>query len=86
MPSAAARVEAAGQAAAEPASAAVDAAQRESLALLEWPALCRQVACFAQTPMGAEVAVAGALPMGRSRQGSELLLRQTAEAQRAQLE
>lgn len=76
----------AGQAAAEAASPAVEAARRESLTLLEWPGLCRQVACFAQTPMGAEVAVAAALPIGRSQRESELLLQQTGEAQRAQLE
>lgn len=61
------------------------AAEEESLALLEWPALCRQVACFAQTPLGAEVAARGALPIGRTQAESELLLQQTAEAQRAQL-
>lgn len=66
-------------------SDAVAAAERESLQLLEWPALCRQVACFAQTPMGAEVALRCALPMGRSQQESEQLLRETAEAQQAQL-
>ncbi len=61
------------------------AAVQESLQLLEWPALCRQVACFAQTPMGAEVALRYSLPVGRSRAESEQLLRQTAEAQQAQL-
>lgn len=71
-------------AAAAAATAAIEAAERESLALLEWPALCRQVACFAQTPMGAEVAV-GALPVGRSQRESQQLLQQTAEAQQAQL-
>lgn len=65
---------------------AMQAAVQESLQLLEWPALCRQVACFAQTPMGAEVALRCALPVGRSRAESEQLLRQTAEAQQAQLE
>lgn len=63
----------------------VAAAERESLTLLEWPALCRQVACFAQTPMGAELAARGDLPVGRTQQESEQLLRQTAEAQQAQL-
>lgn len=64
----------------------MSAAVEESLQLLEWPALCRQVACFAQTPMGAEVAMRCALPVGRSQAESELLLRETAEAQQAQLE
>lgn len=64
----------------------VAAAEAESLELLEWPSLCRQVACFAQTPMGAELALRCALPVGRSRLESEQLLRQTAEAQQAQLE
>ena len=62
------------------------AAERESLQLLEWPALCRQVACFAQTPMGAEVALRCTLPVGRSRAESEALLQQTADAQQALLE
>lgn len=57
----------------------------ESLKLLEWPELCRQVACFAQTPLGAEVAWRAALPMGASQQESERLLQETAEAQAAQL-
>jgi hypothetical protein len=74
-----------GSAAPQAASDAVAAAERESLQLLEWPGLCRQVACFAQTPMGAEVALRCALPVGRSRQESEQLLRETAEAQQAQL-
>ena len=57
----------------------------ETLQLLEWPALCRQVACFAQTPMGSELAMRCELPLGRSQEESELLLRQTADAQAAQL-
>lgn len=65
---------------------AAEVAEQESLQLLEWPALCRQVACFAQTPMGAEVALRCALPVGRSRADSEQLLRQTTEAQQARLE
>ena len=66
-------------------SAAVAAAERESLQLLEWPGLCRQVACFTKTPMGAEVALRCALPVGRSLHESQRLLQETAEAQRAQL-
>lgn len=68
------------------ATAAIEAAERESLELLEWPALCRQVACFTRTPMGAEVALQGRLPLGRSQQESERLLRETGEAQQAELE
>jgi DNA mismatch repair protein MutS2 len=64
---------------------ATAAAERESFQLLEWPALCRQVACFAQTPMGAELAAKCALPVGRSQEESEQLLQQTAEAQAAML-
>lgn len=60
-------------------------AERESLQLLEWPALCRQVACFAQTSMGAELALAGRLPVGRSQSESETLLSETREAARMSL-
>jgi DNA mismatch repair protein MutS2 len=34
--------------------------------LLDWPAVCRQVACFASTPMAAEQLLQGGLPMGRA--------------------
>jgi hypothetical protein len=61
-------------------------AERESLQLLEWPALCRQVACFAQTPIAAEVALGGRLPLGASRGESESLLQQTREAAGAHLD
>jgi DNA mismatch repair protein MutS2 len=67
-------------------AALVKAAERESLELLEWPALCRQVARFARTPMGAEVAAAAQLPMGGSQAESERLLQETSEAQQAKLE
>lgn len=43
-----------------------DAIQQESLDLLDWPAVCRQVACFASTPMAAEELLCGSLPMGRT--------------------
>lgn len=36
--------------------------------------------------MGAEVALQGRLPLGRSQQESERLLRETGEAQQAELE
>ena len=41
--------------------------RKESLILLEWPALCRQVAAFASTPMAAQRVLLSGLPIGRSR-------------------
>ena len=38
---------------------------KESLVLLEWPALCRQVAAFASTPMAAQRILLSGLPIGR---------------------
>uniref|UniRef100_A0A383W1M4 DNA mismatch repair proteins mutS family domain-containing protein n=1 Tax=Tetradesmus obliquus TaxID=3088 RepID=A0A383W1M4_TETOB len=69
-----------------PDAAAAAEAQRQSLELLEWPAVCRQVAAFCGTSMAAELLLAGQLPIGSSRQHSELLLQQTQEAADAQLE
>ena len=48
--------------------------QAESLRLLEWPAVCRQVASFSATPMAAEQALAGAIPLADSQAAAELLL------------
>lgn len=56
----------------------------ESLEILEWPAVCRQVACFCRTPVAAEYVQAG-LPLGASREESERLLQQTQEAADARL-
>lgn len=64
---------------------AAQAAEQESLTLLEWPALCRQVACFTQTSIGAETALSCRLPIGRDQAESERLLQQTHEAQQANL-
>ncbi|KAF8057679.1 NPC1 [Scenedesmus sp. PABB004] len=74
-----------GGAAAAAAAAAAEAGA-QSLELLEWPAVCRQVAAFCGTSMAAELALAARLPIGASRQGSEALLQQTAEAAGAALE
>ena len=100
--------------------------QTESLNVLEWPSVCRQVrlvtllgdlvtllgqscmphflvlffpqlshntnwdrtfqvACFCGTIMATELVVAGGLPMGRTQDDSERLLRQTTEALEANL-
>lgn len=40
--------------------------QQESLQLLDWPAVCIQVACFAATPMAADQLLQSGLPMGAS--------------------
>jgi hypothetical protein len=69
-----------------PRSRKLGRAEREARELLEWPALCRQVACFARTPMAAELAAAGKLPMGRDQADSEQLLAQTREAGAAPLD
>ena len=69
----------------ERASSLAVAAERESLQLLEWPELCRQVGCFAQTPLGAEVALRAKLRIGGSLGESERLLQQATEAREAQL-
>ena len=53
---------------------AVQRCQAESLRLLEWPAVCRQVASFSATPMAAEQALAGAIPLADSQAAAELLL------------
>lgn len=41
--------------------------QQESLRLLDWPAVCSQVACFASTPMAADQILQRGLPMGASK-------------------
>ncbi|KAI8474386.1 MAG: hypothetical protein J3K34DRAFT_139599, partial [Monoraphidium minutum] len=58
--------------------------EEESLEILEWPAVCRQVACFCRTPMASERVLAG-LPLGASLAESEALLAATAEAMAADL-
>eukprot|EP00798_Chlamydomonas_sp_ICE-L_P021553 gene21553-28546_t len=59
--------------------------QAESLEVLEWPAVCKQVACFAQTVMAAQQLARGGLPIGGSLEESMLLLQETAEAKEANL-
>ncbi|KAG1678593.1 hypothetical protein FOA52_012600 [Chlamydomonas sp. UWO 241] len=59
--------------------------QAESLGVLQWPEVCRQVACFCSTVMGVQRVVSGRLPIGRSQAESEALLRATAEAAEAGL-
>jgi DNA mismatch repair protein MutS2 len=60
-------------------------AERESLEMLEWRAVCRQVARFARTPAAAARAAAG-LTGGATRAASEALLRETREAGAAELD
>ena len=45
----------------------VEDTRKESLVLLEWPALCQQVAAFASTPMAAQRILLSGLPFGRSK-------------------
>jgi hypothetical protein len=61
------------------------AVEEESLQILEWPAVCRQVACFCRTSMAAERVAGGLLPLGATRAESEGLLQLTAEAVAADL-
>jgi len=61
-------------------------AEKETLELLGWPDLCKQVASFCQTPMGAQRAVRGRLPLGESQEESDLLYKQTREAKAAVLD
>eukprot|EP00850_Spirogloea_muscicola_P000163 SM000001S04565 [mRNA] locus=s1:891365:896493:- [translate_table: standard] len=60
--------------------------QEEALRLLEWPAVCRQVAAFASTPMGQRLAAAARLPLGASRAESEELLAQVPAAMAVELD
>lgn len=41
--------------------------QQESLQLLDWPAVCRQIACFSSTPMAADRLLQSGLPMGNTK-------------------
>lgn len=59
--------------------------QQESLILLEWPQVCRQVAAFTQTVMGAEQLLSAGLPLGSSQAQSEEHLQHTADSIQAQL-
>jgi DNA mismatch repair protein MutS2 len=59
--------------------------EEEGLQLLEWPAVCAQVASFCGTSMAAELLQGGGLPLGASQADSEVLLQQTAEALEAGL-
>lgn len=43
---------------------------QESLVVLEWPALCKQVAAFASTAMAAQRILKSGLPLGQSKVGS----------------
>mmetsp|Transcript_12639 Transcript_12639/g.33478 ORF Transcript_12639/g.33478 Transcript_12639/m.33478 type:complete len:923 (+) Transcript_12639:28-2796(+) len=52
----------------------------DSLRVLEWPDVCKQVASFCGTVMAAQKLALGQLPVGRSQAESELLLQQTSEA------
>ena len=67
------------------ADAASTNAEQESLDILEWPAVCKQVAAFCGTSVAAAAVAAGQLPIGSSQAGSELLLQQTSEALAAEL-
>ncbi len=62
-----------------------EAVQIESLEVLEWPSVCRQVAHFAQTVIAVQLIAGGKVPIGRSIEESQLLLQQTAEAMDAAL-
>ncbi|GAB4826945.1 hypothetical protein Ancab_033825 [Ancistrocladus abbreviatus] len=52
--------------------------QNETLQILEWNRVCKQLAAFTSTSMASSTAGNGAIPMGRSREESQRLLDQTA--------
>ena len=60
----------------------IDRTELSSFHLLDFPALCRQVASFASTPAAAEKAYKGRLEVGHTREASEALQQQTREALR----
>ncbi|GAQ84173.1 putative MutS homolog 2 [Klebsormidium nitens] len=59
--------------------------QEEALRLLEWPALCKQVAEFASTPIAVAMAQAGQLRIGRTQAESVQLLAETEAARHCTL-
>lgn len=52
--------------------------EEDTLRMLEWPAVCLQVAEFASTSMGISLASSGKVLIGRSQPESQVLLNQTA--------
>ncbi len=58
----------------------IDRTELSSFHMLDFPALCRQVASFASTPAAAEKAFKGRLEVGQTREASEALQEQTREA------
>ena len=54
--------------------------EMESLEMIEWESICRQVASFAETPRGAQLAYSGKLYIGKTVEESIDLLQQTKEA------
>lgn len=61
-------------------------AEEESQRLLEWPALCKQVASFCTTPIAAQRAIRGQLPIGNTFHESQRLYNQTREASRSSID
>jgi len=55
-------------------------AEMETLKMLEWKKVCQQVASFAETSGGAQMAYRGKLPVGSTYEESRMLLNQTREA------
>lgn len=53
----------------KPGESEVDQVQLETLGLLEWPEVCRQVASFTRTTVAAELLLSSGLPLGRSQVG-----------------
>ncbi|KAL3519738.1 hypothetical protein ACH5RR_017887 [Cinchona calisaya] len=54
--------------------------QSETLQILEWPAVCAQLAAFTSTSMGLSAAQSARIPLGRSPEESKTLLAQTSAA------
>lgn len=54
--------------------------QSETLKLLEWPAVCRQLSAFTSTSMGFAAAQSALIPVGKTPEESGKLLSQTSAA------
>ncbi|KAK4399106.1 Endonuclease MutS2 [Sesamum angolense] len=54
--------------------------QAETLKILEWPAVCRQLSAFTSTSMGLRTAQSASIPLGQSPSESRRLLAQTSAA------
>ncbi|XP_073146230.1 uncharacterized protein [Henckelia pumila] len=57
-----------------------DSLQAETLKILEWPSVCKQLSAFTSTPMGLHAANSADIPLGKNPFESKRLLAQTSAA------